>query len=60
MFRKINSKNVGMAQNEQKQEGISCGEVRAVCGFPHTRLYIAPYPYIWQHSASYATHCMAT
>ena len=32
-----------MAQKGQKQEGISCGEVRAVCGF-HTQGSIAPYP----------------
>ena len=25
-----------------------------------THKAIAPYPYIWQHSASCATHCMAT
>ena len=28
-----NGKNVGMAQKGQKQEGMSCGEVFAVCGF---------------------------
>ena len=36
-----------MAQKGQKQEGMSCGEVRAMCGF-HTQSSIAPYPYIWQ------------
>jgi len=40
-----------MAQKGQKQEGMSCGEVFAVCGSTHKG--IAPYPYIWQHSASY-------
>ena len=28
-----NSKDVGMALKGQKQEGMSCDEVRAVCGF---------------------------
>ena len=41
--------NVGMAQKGQKQEGMSCGEVHAVCGF-HTLGYCTIYPYIWQHS----------
>ena len=54
-----NGKNVGMAQNGQKQEGMSCGEVFAVC-VVSTHKGIAPYPYIWQHSASCATHCMVT
>ena len=36
-----------MAQKGQEQEGISCGEVRVVCGF-HAQGSIAPYPYIWQ------------
>ncbi len=36
-----------MAQKGQKQEGMSCGEVRAVCGF-YTQGYCTIYPYIWQ------------
>ena len=47
-----------MAHKGQKQEGVSCGEVFAVCMIS-THTGIAPYPYIWQHSASCATHCMA-
>ena len=54
-----NGKNVGMAQKGQKQEGMSCGEVFAVCGF-----YTLGYCTISLHLAAFciicATHCMAT
>ena len=36
-----------MAQKGQKQEGMSCGEVFAVC-VASTHKGIAPHPYTWQ------------
>ena len=39
-----------MVQKGQKQEGVSCGEVFAVCGSTHKA--IASYPYIWQQHVS--------
>ena len=47
-----NGKNVGMAQKGQKQEGMSCGEVFAVCGF-----YTQGYSTISLHLAAFCIMC---
>ena len=47
-----NGKNVGMAQKGQKQEGMSCGEVFAVCGF-----YTQGYCNISLHLAAFCIMC---
>ena len=47
-----NGKNVGMAQKGQKQEGMSCGEVFAVCGF-----YTQGYCTISLHLAAFCIMC---